>query len=175
VVLAGIVRVFASMRRGAYDEAATIAAQAAVPADPDLANGFWVAPTLFTDVTRTMRIAREEIFGPVVTVTRFSDEDEAVAITNESEYGLTSAIYTADSARGFRLARRIESGMVFINNYFRGVLGTPFGGTKHSGYGREHAIETLREFSYTKMVRFPSGLGTIPAWRAIDDIFSEPA
>ena len=83
-------------------------AQAALPADPDLANGFWVAPTLFTDVTRTMRIAREEIFGPVVTVTRFSDEDEAVAITNESEYGLTSAIYTADSARGFRVARRVD-------------------------------------------------------------------
>lgn len=122
-----------------------------------------------------MCIAREEIFGPVVTVTRFSDEDEAVAITNESEYGLTSAIHTADSARGFRVARRVEAGMVFINNYFRGVLGTPFGGTKHSGYGREHAIETLREFSYTKMVRFPSGLGTIPAWRALDDIFGEPA
>jgi hypothetical protein len=57
------------------------------------------------------------------------------------------------------------------NNYFRDVIGTPFGGTKHSGYGREHAIETLREFSYTKMVRFPSGLGTIPSWRAVDDIF----
>ena len=88
----------------------------------------------------------------MVTVTRFSDEDEAVAITNESEYGLTAAIYTADSVRGFRVARRVEAGMVFINNYFRGVLGTPFGGAKHSGYGREHAIETLREFSYTKMI-----------------------
>jgi acyl-CoA reductase-like NAD-dependent aldehyde dehydrogenase len=93
----------------------------------------------------------------VVTVTRFSDEDEAVAIVNESEYGLTTAIYSADTTRGFRVARRIDVGMVFINNYFRGVIGTPFGGTKYSGYGREHAIETLREFSYTKMVRFPSG------------------
>jgi acyl-CoA reductase-like NAD-dependent aldehyde dehydrogenase len=64
--------------------------------------------------------------------------------------------------------------MVFINNYFRGTGGTPFGGTKHSGYGREHAIETLREYSYTKIVRFPSGLGTVPAWRALDDIFEEP-
>jgi acyl-CoA reductase-like NAD-dependent aldehyde dehydrogenase len=156
------------------DEGARIAAQAALPAEPELANGFWVAPTVFADVTRDMRIAREEMFGPVVTVTRFSDEDEAVAITNESEYGLTSVVYTADSARAFRVARRIDAGMVFINNYFRGVLGSPFGGTKHSGHGREHAIETLREFSYTKMVRFPSGLGTIPAWRAIGDIF-EPA
>jgi hypothetical protein len=80
---------------------------------------------------------------------------------------------TADSARGFRVARRIEAGMVFINNYFRGTGGTPFGGTKHSGYGREHAIETLREYSYTKIVRFPSGLGTVPAWRALEDIFDK--
>ena len=155
------------------DEGATLAAQAPIPEDPELANGFWVAPTMFTDVTREMRIATEEIFGPVVAVMRFSDEDEAVAIANESEYGLTSAIYTADSARGFRMARRIEAGMVFLNNYFRGTGGTPFGGTKHSGYGREHAIQTLREYSYTKIVRFPSGLGTIPAWRALDDIFEK--
>jgi len=155
------------------DEGATLTAQAPIPDDPELANGCWVAPTLFTDVTREMRIATEEIFGPVVAVIRFSDEDEAVAIANESEYGLTSAIYTADSTRGFRVARRIEVGMVFINNYFRGTGGTPFGGTKHSGYGREHAIETLREYSYTKIVRFPSGLGTIPAWRALDDIFGK--
>ena len=155
------------------DEGATLAAQAPLPEDPELVNGFWVAPTLFTDVTRRMRIVNEEIFGPVVTVTRFSDEDEAVAIVNESEYGLTSAIYTVDTTRGFRVARRIDVGMVFINNYFHATQGTPFGGTKHSGYGREHAIETLREYSYTKIVRFPSGLGTIPSWRAIGDIFEE--
>jgi acyl-CoA reductase-like NAD-dependent aldehyde dehydrogenase len=155
------------------DEGATLAAQAPLPDDPELANGFWVAPTLFTDVRRDMRIATEEIFGPVVSVTRFSDEDEAVAITNESEYGLTSAVYTADAPRGFRVARRIDVGMVFINNYFRGTGGTPFGGTKHSGYGREHAIATLREYTYTKIVRFPSGIGTIPAWRALGDVFDE--
>jgi acyl-CoA reductase-like NAD-dependent aldehyde dehydrogenase len=153
------------------DEGATLAAQAALPADPELKDGFWVAPTLFADVTRTMRIVREEIFGPVVTVTRFSDEDEAVSIVNESQYGLTTAVYSADTTRAFRVARRVDVGMVFINNYFRGVIGTPFGGTKHSGYGREHAIETLREFGYTKMVRFPSGLGTIPSWRAVGDVF----
>jgi acyl-CoA reductase-like NAD-dependent aldehyde dehydrogenase len=157
------------------DEGATLAAQAALPADPELSDGFWVAPTLFTDVTRDMRIAREEIFGPVVTVTRFCDEDEAVSIMNESEYGLTTAIYSADTTRAFRVARRIDVGMVFINNYFRGVIGTPFGGTKYSGYGREHAIETLREFSYTKMVCFPSGFGTIPSWRAVPDIFDDVA
>jgi acyl-CoA reductase-like NAD-dependent aldehyde dehydrogenase len=155
------------------DEGATLAAQASLPDDPELKDGFWVPPTLFTGVTRDMRVAREEIFGPVVTVTSFSDEDEAVSIVNESEYGLTTALYSADTTRAFRVARRIDVGMVFINNYFRGVIGTPFGGTKHSGYGREHAIETLREFGYTKMVRFPSGLGTIPSWRAVGDIFDE--
>jgi acyl-CoA reductase-like NAD-dependent aldehyde dehydrogenase len=157
------------------DEGATLAAQAPIPDDPELANGFWVAPTLFTNVARDMRIATEEMFGPIVTVTRFHDEDEAVSIVNESEYGLTSAIYTADSSRSFRVARRIDVGMVFLNHYFRSSQGTPFGGTKHSGYGREHAIETLREYSYTKIVRFPSGLGPIPSWRAIGEIFEESA
>ena len=61
--------------------------------------------------------------------------------------------------------------MVLINNYFRGMLGTPFGGTKHSGYGREHAIQTLQEFGYTKMIRFPSGTGTIPTWRGVTDVY----
>ena len=77
---------------------------------------------MFADVTKDTRIVREEIFGPVVTVTRFSNEDEAVSIVNESDYGLTTAIYTADTTRGFRVARRIDVGMAFINNYFRGVI-----------------------------------------------------
>lgn len=74
-----------------------------------------------------------------------------------------AAIYTRDSERVFRTARRLEFGMVLSNNYFRGMLGTQFGGTKHSGYGREHAIQTLQDFGYTKMIRFPSGTGSIPA------------
>jgi acyl-CoA reductase-like NAD-dependent aldehyde dehydrogenase len=143
-------------------EGATITAQGRLPADPALAAAFFVAPTLFTGVTRTMRIATEEIFGPVVTVTAFADEDEAVAIANESPYGLLAGIYGGDSAAALRVARRLEVGMVFVNNYFRGILGTPFGGTKHSGPGREHAIETLREFTYPKMIHIPTGLAPIP-------------
>ena len=156
-------------------EGAKIVAQAQLPADPALAGGFFVPPTLFTGVTRDMRIATEEIFGPVVTVTAFDTEDEAVAIANEPEYGLLAAVYTRDSERAFRTARRLDSGMVLINNYFRGMLGTPFGGTKHSGYGREHAIQTLQEFGYTKMIRFPSGTGTIPTWRGVTDIYDTAA
>jgi len=73
----------------------------------------------------------------------------------------------------FRVARRIEAGMVLVNNYYREIVGTPFGGIKHSGHGREHAIETLREFSYEKLIRYPSGTGSIPSWRAVTDIFGE--
>jgi acyl-CoA reductase-like NAD-dependent aldehyde dehydrogenase len=101
------------------DEGATLAAQAPVPDDPELANGFCVAPTLFTDVTREMRIATEEIFGPVVAVMRFSDEDEAVAIANESEYGLTSAIYTAD----FRMSSGKSPAGVYLCRI--GILTSP--------------------------------------------------
>jgi acyl-CoA reductase-like NAD-dependent aldehyde dehydrogenase len=155
------------------EEGASIAAQGALSEDPDLANGFYVAPTLFDGVTRDMRIAREEIFGPVVSVISFDTEDEAVAIANESEYGLMSSVFTSDTERLFRVARRIEAGMVLANNYFRGAVGVPFGGIKHSGYGREHAIETLREFAYAKLIRYPSGTGSIPSWRAVTDIFGE--
>lgn len=136
-------------------EGATVAAQAVLPTDPDLADGFYMPATLLTGVTRDMRVAVEEIFGPVRTVTVFDTEDDAVAIAN-------------------RVARRIDSGMVLINNYSRNMLGTPFGGTKHSGFGREHALETLKEFSAPKMIRFPSGLGTPPSWRAVTDVYGTP-
>jgi acyl-CoA reductase-like NAD-dependent aldehyde dehydrogenase len=151
-------------------EGATVAAQGALPDDPALAGGFYVPPTLFTGVTRTMRIATEEIFGPVVTVTAFETEEEAVEIANESAYGLLAGVYSRDAASAFRTARRLEVGMVFVNNYFRGILGTPFGGTKHSGHGREHALETLRAFTCQKTIRFPTGLAPVPQWRAVTDI-----
>ncbi|MFE3876313.1 aldehyde dehydrogenase family protein [Kitasatospora sp. NPDC059146] len=162
-------RVLDRLRLG-LAEGATIAAQGDLPADPALERGFFVPPTLFTAVTRTMRIATEEVFGPVATVTVFASEDEAVEIANESDYGLLAGVYSRDSATAFRVARRLEVGMVLVNNYFRGLLGTPFGGTKHSGYGREHAIDTLREFTYQKSVRFPTGLATVPTWRAVTEV-----
>jgi acyl-CoA reductase-like NAD-dependent aldehyde dehydrogenase len=152
------------------NEGARVLAQAALPSDPSLANGFFVAPTLLGDVTREMRVAQEEIFGPVVTITVFDTEDEAVEIVNEPEYGLTAAIYTRDSDRYLRVARRVDVGMVLVNNYFRGLL-APFGGTKHSGYGREHSVETLSHFGYRKLIRIPSGIGTWPSWRAVTEIF----
>lgn len=153
------------------NEGARVIAEAPLPTDPRLANGFFVPPTLLADVTPNMRVAQEEIFGPVVTITVFDTEDEAVEIVNGPDYGLTAAIYTRDSDRYLRVARRIDVGMVLVNNYFRGLLGLPFGGTKQSGYGREHTIETLSHFGYRKLIRIPSGIGSWPSWRAVTEIF----
>ncbi|RKR75862.1 aldehyde dehydrogenase family protein [Frondihabitans australicus] len=153
------------------EEGATIVAQANLPADDRLSDGFWVPPTLFAGVTRTMRIAQEEIFGPVQTINVFDTEDEAVDIVNESPYGLVAAVYSQDQATAFRVARRMEAGMVHVNNYHRWPLTTPFGGVKHSGYGREHTMATLQEFGAVKMIRFPTGLTELPSWRGTVEVF----
>lgn len=156
-------------------EGAVIAAQAPLPDAPELADGFWVAPTLLTGVTPGMRVAQEEIFGPVVVVIAFDDEDEAVAIANGTDFGLVSSVFTGDLARAMRVADQIEAGAVFVNSYERGLSGSPFGGTKHSGYGREHAAETLGEFGYTRTVRLPSGRRPVSRWPALDDVLDAPA
>jgi acyl-CoA reductase-like NAD-dependent aldehyde dehydrogenase len=112
-----------------------------------------------------MTIAREEIFGPVASLMRFDSDDEAVDIANDSDYGLTAAICTRDEVRASHLATRLEVGMVFVNNYTRrNFIGSPFGGVKGSGYGREYGPETLHEFVRAKNVRFPSGRGAIAGW-----------
>jgi len=95
-------------------------------------------------------------------------------IANESEYGLMCAIYSGDMERALRVARRIDVGMVFVNNYFRGILGTPFGGVKHSGFGRGTLHRDAEGISSAKMIRYPSGLATVPSWRAVTEIFGVP-
>lgn len=119
------------------EEGAELVAQAQMPQDPGCRNGFFVAPTLFKGVTENMRIFQEEMFGPVVTVTSFESEEEAIKLTNSSQYGLTGIIFSSNSERCTRVSRKIEVGMVWVNNYFRSVLGTPFGGVKDSGYEPE--------------------------------------
>lgn len=151
-------------------EGATIAAQAPLPTDPALADGFWIAPTLFTGVRPDMRIATEEIFGPVVVVIPFDTEDEAVAIANGTDFGLVASVYTADLDRAMRVSQQLEVGAVFVNNYDRATTGSPFGGTKHSGYGREHTPDTLAEFGYTRTIRIPSGNRAFPRWPALDEL-----
>jgi acyl-CoA reductase-like NAD-dependent aldehyde dehydrogenase len=154
------------------EEGASIRAQAPLPTDPNLQDGYYVAPTMFTGVAPTMRIAQEEIFGPVICVIPFDDEEEAVQIANGTEYGLIAGVYTRDSERALRVSRRINAGIVFVNNFNRVFVGTPFGGTGHSGFGRVHAPETLREFGRSKSIRLPSGTAPIPRWSAVDDVLS---
>jgi acyl-CoA reductase-like NAD-dependent aldehyde dehydrogenase len=156
----------------AIGEGATVAARAPLPADPRLAGGYWVAPTLFTDVTPAMATPRDEVFGPVSAVLRFSGEAEGLELANDTPYGLVAAVYSGDPARARRMARRLDAGVVMVNNYSRAFLGTPFGGYGDSGYGREHAIESLLEFTRTKNIREPSGLGAIPEWDALDDVLT---
>ncbi|MFJ5260034.1 aldehyde dehydrogenase family protein [Streptomyces sp. NPDC088387] len=157
-------KVLAHLRTG-LDEGARLVTQGKLPTDERLSGGYWVPPTVLADVTADMTLAQEEIFGPVACVMRFSDEDEAIDVCNGTAYGLTAAICTTDEARAWRIAARLEVGMVFVNNYMRrAFLGSPFGGVKGSGFGRENALETLHEFVRSKNVRFPSGRGEIPTW-----------
>jgi len=125
-----------------------------------------------TQVQPTMRIAREEVFGPVTVVIPFESFDEAIQLANDTEFGLVAGIYSRDSQLLMRAARRLDVGVVFANNYYRAILGTPFGGAKASGYGREHAMQTLREFGRSKAIRMPSGEGKIPQWFAVKDVLS---
>jgi aldehyde dehydrogenase (NAD+)/betaine-aldehyde dehydrogenase len=99
-----------------------------------------------------MAVAQEEIFGPVVTVTAFADEKEAVSIANDVRYGLFATVWTGDSARGHRLARQIKAGMIGVNMPYTAFPGIPFGGYKQSGFGRELGVETLDLYLETKAV-----------------------
>jgi acyl-CoA reductase-like NAD-dependent aldehyde dehydrogenase len=146
------------------EEGAKIVARGRLPDDPRLSDGYYVPPTVFDGVKNSMKIAQEEIFGPVTTVISFDDEAEAVKAANDTKFGLVAGVYTEDLRRANRVARQINAGVVFINNYNRMFLGTPFGGVKESGHGREHGLETIQEFVWTKAVRMPSGLMDIPVW-----------
>ncbi|SMG36237.1 betaine-aldehyde dehydrogenase [Rhodococcus rhodochrous J3] len=114
---------------------------------PDgLTNGWFVEPTVFADVDNSSALAREEVFGPVIAVIGYGSEDEAVALANDSEYGLAGAVWTRDEQRGADVARRIRTGTVGVN-YYQMDLGAPFGGTKASGLGREFGPEGLDGFT----------------------------
>jgi acyl-CoA reductase-like NAD-dependent aldehyde dehydrogenase len=116
------------------------------------AGGFYYQPTVMTDVTPQMRVAQEEIFGPVVTVTPFGSEEEAVSIANGTPFGLAAGLHTARLARAHRVAGHLEAGMVWVNTWGAFAAGAPYGGYKGSGYGREYGPEGLEEYLQTKTV-----------------------
>jgi aldehyde dehydrogenase (NAD+) len=121
-------------------------------------TGYYQAPTLLRDVPVTHRLAQEEVFGPVLAAMAFKDEDHAVQLANATHFGLVAGIWTRDGARQLRMARRVKSGQVFINNYGAGGgVELPFGGVKSSGYGREKGFEALYGFTTLKTVAIRHG------------------
>ena len=122
------------------------------PADPELADGLFVRPTVFGDVDPDSRLAQEEIFGPVLSVIRFSTEEEAIQIANGTEFALASGIWTQDLSRAHRVARGLVAGTVWVNTYRSSAAQAPFGGVKKSGYGRERGIEAIDDYLWTKNV-----------------------
>jgi aldehyde dehydrogenase (NAD+) len=121
-------------------------------------SGYYQAPTLLRDVPVTHRLAQEEVFGPVLAAMSFKDEDQAVELANATQFGLVAGIWTRDGARQLRMARRVKSGQVFINNYGAGGgVELPFGGVKSSGYGREKGFEALYGFTTLKTVAIRHG------------------
>ena len=120
---------------------------------PDgIERGWYVKPTLFADADNSMRIAREEIFGPVLTAIPYRDEDDAVAIANDSDYGLAGSVFTADADRGLAVAGRVRTGTFGVNQGYTMDPFAPFGGVKASGYGRELGLEGIDGYTVIKSI-----------------------
>ena len=109
-------------------------------------------PTIFADVTNDMRIAQEEVFGPVLSVLRFKDEDDALRIGNDIRFGLAAGVWTSSLHRAMYMTERLKAGTVWVNNYRSTSYTTPFGGFKHSGIGREGGVDAVREYMEAKSV-----------------------
>ncbi|HEX8866270.1 MAG TPA: aldehyde dehydrogenase family protein, partial [Lentzea sp.] len=142
-------RVLDYIRTGIEEGARLVTGGPEIPAG--LENGFYVTPTLFADVDNSMRIAQEEIFGPVLVVIAYDDIDDAVRIANDSEFGLSGGVWSADESRAMDVARRIRSGTVTVNGAPIGFDG-PFGGFKASGLGREYGAVGLGTYTEYKTV-----------------------
>jgi len=123
-------------------------------------SGWFVQPTIFGDVDNGMRIAQEEVFGPVLSIIRFKDEDDAVRIANDVRFGLGSGVWTRDMGRAFRMSERLQAGMVWINTYRAVSFMSPFGGYKDSGLGRENGMDAINEYLQTKSVWLNTGAAT---------------
>lgn len=124
---------------------------------PECENGWFVEPTIFTGVENSMRIAQEEVFGPVLAVIPFQDEDDAVRIANDSRFGLGAGVWTSDIGRTFRMSERLQSGTVWVNTYRAVSFMAPFGGVKDSGLGRENGAEAIEAYLEPKTVWINTG------------------
>jgi aldehyde dehydrogenase (NAD+) len=124
---------------------------------PECGTGWFVEPTIFGDVDNRMRIAQEEVFGPVLAIMKFKDEEHAAAIANDSRYGLGAGVWTRDIGRAHRMVERIQSGIVWVNCYRAVSFMSPFGGYKDSGFGRENGADAIREYLQVKSVWMNTG------------------
>jgi betaine-aldehyde dehydrogenase len=122
--------------------------------DSDHSNGFFVSPAIFTDLPQTSSLLREEIFGPVLTVQPFGDEAEAIALANDSEYGLAAGVWTQNLDRAWRVGHALRAGTIWINTYHHFYDEAEVGGYKRSGIGRQQGLEGLHEFTQTKHLNF---------------------
>ena len=138
--------------RAAVERGVTVATGGKVCADCETGEGWFFEPTILDDVPRGDPVAKEEIFGPVLAVQVVEDEAEAVAVANDTPFGLVAGVYTSNFDAAHRLARDVEAGQVFINEYFAGGIEAPFGGTKKSGFGREKGFDALKNYSRVKTV-----------------------
>lgn len=127
---------------------------------PECGSGWFVEPTIFAGVQNRMRIAQEEVFGPVLSIIKFKDEDEAVAIANDIRFGLGAGVWTGDIGRAIRMSERIQAGTVWVNTYRAVSYLSPFGGYKDSGIGRENGMEAIREYLQVKSVWINAGAAT---------------
>jgi acyl-CoA reductase-like NAD-dependent aldehyde dehydrogenase len=138
------------------EEGAKVLTGGGAPTTAGLEHGWYVEPTLFGDVHNGMRVAREEIFGPVICLLPYGDEAEAVKIANDSDYGLSGSVWTADVAHGVDIARQVRTGTYNVNTFSLDMLG-PFGGYKNSGVGREFGPEGYGAYLEHKMIHLPAG------------------
>jgi len=142
------------------------------PVDGPNGRGHFFEPTIFTDVHNSMRIAQEEIFGPVLCVIKVADDEEAITVANDTIYGLAAAVWTRDTDRALSTARRLRAGTIWINDHHLINCVAPFGGYKQSGNGREHGIYGLNEYSEVKHVHFDLTGGVDQKWFGV--LLSEP-